>query len=148
MKKIDAVRVGTTMHLNRECLGNPAGTVGVCYEVYRVGDRCGASFIFQNGNNDGFSEDEVEQFLDADAFAPDIAGYEFSNVNNLRRDFLAGLFKSVWPPQLICWNCGSTRLKPVIQSEAAEYECRGCLASGDLEDFDPRFNKTLTGRAS
>ncbi len=53
------------------------------------------------------------------------------------------LAKAEGEEDLICWNCGGTTLKPLLQSEIGDYECRDCRATGDLEDFDPRFNKTL-----
>jgi len=91
------VRVGTLRRLTCECLGNPAGTVGVCYEVYNLGGVMGASFIFPNGEYDGFSNEDAKMFFDDwEGFCPDTQSYQFTNVMKLSRDFDAGLFQKAW----------------------------------------------------
>lgn len=85
------VQPGTLKRLKLDCLGNPKGTVGVCYEDYGAG----ASFIFPNGNYDGFSyEDEIFTcFDDYEGFCPECADYNFQHVMQLSRDFNRGYFK-------------------------------------------------------
>ena len=97
------MRVGTLRRLTRECLGNPAGTVGVCYDVYILDegtDLCtppGASFMFPNGEYDGFSDEDAKIFFDAwEGFCPQLQSYQFKNVIQLSRDFNAGLFQKAW----------------------------------------------------
>lgn len=48
---MDLTFVDTVVKLRQECLGNPAGTLGVIF--YNYGD--GFQAIFENGNYDGFS---------------------------------------------------------------------------------------------
>ncbi len=82
--------VGSVYSLTVDCLGNPVGTLGVCYEVYHLGDHTGYAFIFQNGNYDGFGEDEVEDFLKHEAFDDAVKDYQFTNVIKLTEDFRNG----------------------------------------------------------
>lgn len=71
-------------------LGNPAGTVGICYEIYSREDHFGYSFIFKNGKYDGFSPEEVTKFLFVLDHAPLV--YYFENVRKLEEDFKNGHF--------------------------------------------------------
>jgi hypothetical protein len=69
------------------------GEVGVCYEVYRLGDRPGYSFIFERGGYDGFSPDDVKMFLDMTGLvASEMTSYRFRNVGQLDADYRAGRF--------------------------------------------------------
>ncbi len=69
------------------------GEMGVCYEVYTLGNRLGYSFIFERGRYDGFSPEEVTMFLIVtDEVCPPIANYQFRNVIRLCRDFQQGRF--------------------------------------------------------
>ena len=87
------IQVGQIYTLkNVTCLENPPGTKCVCYEVYRFGNRGGASFIFENGKHDGFSEDEIAKFLEYSGFCEDVEDYEFTNVTQLREDFNREVF--------------------------------------------------------
>ena len=89
-------RVGTIAALTVPCLGNEAGVSGICYDVYELGDFTGYSFIFENGNYDGFSPDEVESFLVVlDHYGTDeryFWTYKFENVIKLGKDFESGVF--------------------------------------------------------
>lgn len=72
-------------------LGNPAGTPGICYDIYQMyGFPEGASIIFENGRYDGFSEGEQILFLEKIKDVP--FHYEFTHVIHLGRDFKAGVF--------------------------------------------------------
>jgi hypothetical protein len=85
--------VGTTVKLKVPCLGNEAGTRGVCYEVYTLGqNHVGASFIFANGRYDGFSKQECDAFLEFTGFDSKINEYDFKNVILLSQDFDRGVF--------------------------------------------------------
>lgn len=95
MDRIPFIQVGTTISLSTKCLGNDTGTVGVCYQVYTMGNNYeGYSFIFPNGRYDGFSPKEVKSLMDMDSngFCPELGDYRFSNVMNLYNDFKAGRF--------------------------------------------------------
>jgi len=86
------VGVGTLVRLKCDCLGNKAGTTGVCYEVYELSGRKGYSFIFENGRYDGFSPDEVDVFLEELGDYTPISSYKFKNVIKLTEDFRNGVF--------------------------------------------------------
>ena len=91
------IRVGQIYTLKKvACLENPPGARCVCYEVYRLDKRGGASFIFENGKYDGFSEDEIAEFLEYHGFCEDVADYEFYNVTQLRVDFHNGIFAAAF----------------------------------------------------
>ena len=89
---MDEIRVGTLAMLKAPCLGNLAGICGVCYDVYDIGGEKGWSFIFANGNYDGFSAEDVALFLKTFAFCDELAGYQFTNVMKLCNDFSLGVF--------------------------------------------------------
>ena len=73
------------------------GELGVCYEVYTLGNRPGYSFIFERGRYDGFSPDEVAAMLEVTGRTCDaVAGYEFHNVQQLCRDYEAGRFAAAF----------------------------------------------------
>lgn len=85
------MQVGTVVKLKVSCLGNEAGTRGVCFHVYQLGDLPpGGQVIFENGNYDGFSVDEQEQFLEI--IENTSFRYEFKHVIKLGQDFEASVF--------------------------------------------------------
>lgn len=88
---MNGIEVGTLVKLSTPCLGNEAGSTGVCYEVYKIGERPGYAFIFENGRYDGFSPDEVDNFL-MELGCWDKLWYEFTNVMQLSEDFKNGRF--------------------------------------------------------
>jgi len=100
----NTIVVGTVAELKRECLGNPPGTPGICYEVYTLDNRPGYSFIFENGNYDGFSPDEVEMLLDV-RFRFEIE-YKFVNVGRLSQDF-----PNLFAPLLKTWKMNKGSLE-------------------------------------
>ncbi len=85
------IKVGTLVKLKVPCLGNEIGTVGVCYEEYQLNGN-GRSIIFENGNYDGFSEDEQESFLEVVGTYPLLETYQFKNVMQLSWDYDSGVF--------------------------------------------------------
>jgi hypothetical protein len=96
------MKVGTIVKLKVDCLGNPAGTLGVVF--YHYGD--GVQAIFKNGNYDGFSltseingMPETEYFLEPVSFAPWLADYQFQSVMKVSWDFSSGVFDKVWEEQ-------------------------------------------------
>lgn len=102
--------LGTLVQLKCECLYNPAGTVGVVYEVYERRtahkndkDRYGISVIFPNGRHDGFSPYERQTFLTVVGLATDCAvrTYKFKHVSQLARDFELGLFAQAFREGLL-----------------------------------------------
>ena len=90
------IKVGTVVELKVACLGNSAGTEGVVYDTYNIGDGPGASVIFPNGEYDGFSPEEQKSFLNVTRFASSVADYQFINVMRLSEDFNAGKFNQAF----------------------------------------------------
>ena len=80
------IKTGDIAQLKVPLLGNPKGAFGVCYEKYHLIDD-GWSFIFENGNYDGFSEWEVKKFLKIVGHTCAVEDYRFSNVMQLTHDF-------------------------------------------------------------
>ena len=82
--------VGTivTIKTKVDLLGNKPGTLGLCYAAYGTG----SSFIFENGNYDGFSIEEQDMMLDYVGEDDEIARYEFQNVMKVSADFSKGVF--------------------------------------------------------
>lgn len=66
------------------------GDIGLCYVTYSIGNRDGQSIIFENGNYDGFSDKEVEEFLNTvgEVDMP----YRFQNVMCLSQDYKNNYF--------------------------------------------------------
>ena len=87
-------KVGSIATLLVPCLGNKIGTRGVCYELYTLGNYSGASFIFENGNYDGFSVEEQKEFLLKDKDTT--FSYNFKSVMQLSQDFDRGLFNPLF----------------------------------------------------
>jgi len=92
--------VGSICILCRPCLENPIHSVGVCYEVYPNG----LSFIFENGLFDGFSTEEMSDFLCIVDFSPYLVNYEFKSVTYLMSDFRAERFKHTLEPPPVLRN--------------------------------------------
>lgn len=88
-------RVGTVVRCNVN--GGPLrkGMIGVCYELYQLGNHQGASFIFDTRFYDGFSQQEQEQMLLEIGHCRELENYSFSNVIKLERDFFSGVFDDV-----------------------------------------------------
>lgn len=80
------INVGDVVQLKKPLLGNQKNALGICYEKYRLIEP-GWSFIFQNGNYDGFCEWEVRKFLRVVGHVTSVEDYRFSNVMQLSRDF-------------------------------------------------------------
>lgn len=81
------MRQGSVVMLKRGLLGNEAYTLGVCYDSYIIGNRTGLSFIFENGEHDGFSPEEQDKFLFEVDFSMVTSNYQFTNVIKLQEDF-------------------------------------------------------------
>jgi len=99
---IPEISVGSVAIAKRSSGVCDPGDLGVCYEVYELDGRPGYSFIFERGRYDGFSPEDVELFLFICFTEPSIAGYEFTNVLQLVRDFCAGRFAAAFPVQASC----------------------------------------------
>ena len=80
--------IGTVVTLKVPCLGNPIGTEGIAYYDYGTGTQ----FIFENGEYDGFSIEEQDQFLNYSHTIINFS-YKFINVIRLSQDFKKGLFE-------------------------------------------------------
>ncbi|MDO9000999.1 MAG: hypothetical protein Q7W45_14625 [Bacteroidota bacterium] len=84
--------VGTIVKLKRECLDNPPGTRGVCYEIYDRGKgEEGVSIIFENGKCDGFSLKDRE-ILFPIGISEDLMNYKYENISKVNADFWNGIF--------------------------------------------------------
>jgi hypothetical protein len=92
-------QVGTQVVAKNATRVCAAGERGVCYELYQLGGRPGYGILFQGGGYDGFSPDDVALFLDVTGrVCPEVAGYRFTNVARLQRDFQEGRFAAAFPP--------------------------------------------------
>lgn len=80
---------GNIVRLKRDLLGNPAGAFGVCYGTYHLGERQGSSFIFENGEYDGFSLKEQNKMLSLVGHSAELTHYQFTNAIQLSADFSA-----------------------------------------------------------
>jgi len=84
--------VGTLVTLKKGMLGNMAGTVGVGFNAYDGG----VQFIFENGNYDGFSHDEIRLYLEVLEANPPLALIQqippFTSVINTSRQWQGGVF--------------------------------------------------------
>jgi len=87
-KKMNNLTVGTVVRLQVPCLGNEAGTLGVGFNDYE--DGC--QFIFENGDYDGFSLEEQENYLEFVRIEPSLINYKFINVVQVSRDYQDGIF--------------------------------------------------------
>ena len=90
------LKVGDIVKSTRSVLGNEKGSEGVVYEIYDIGDGPGASIIFENGEYDGFSPIEQSTMLQRTGHEASLAGYMFTNVMQLSRDYEKGLFDLVF----------------------------------------------------
>ena len=88
------IDIGTLVIAKRPFLQCQIGAFGVCYERYHLGNTPGWSFIFENGDYDGFSADDVRFALYLpDAHSQHLAHYNFRNVVQLQKDFDGGVFE-------------------------------------------------------
>lgn len=90
---IRAITTGTLVVLNVPHGKLPAGSKGVCYEAGKSGRLSTASFLFQGGFEEDFSELQEEK-LEEIGFCEDLANYKFHNLATLQADFKRGLFDS------------------------------------------------------
>jgi hypothetical protein len=91
------ISIGSLVTANRDSGVCKAGEVGVCYEVYQLGNRPGYSFIFEGGGYDGFSPEDVKLFLEVSGcVAKDAVSYAFRNVGQLDADYRAGRFSGAF----------------------------------------------------
>ena len=91
-----SITVGSLVVVKRNTAICDEGEVGVCYELYTLGDRPGYGFIFERGGYDGFSPRDVGAFLELTGVVLTIASYEFENVSQLKRDFRRGRFSEAF----------------------------------------------------
>lgn len=87
-------KVGMVAIATRECAVFAFGEAGVCYETYpRSSGELGWSFIFERGEFDGFSAEDVALCLHLTGeVVPELAGYAFAGVGRLREDWRQGRF--------------------------------------------------------
>lgn len=89
--------VGDVVTVGRACMGAPAGARAVVVERYQIGRRVGWTLLFQTGDHDGFSPDDLVAFevRKVSAVAP-LGGYRFLSAGQLRMDHALGMFADVW----------------------------------------------------
>jgi len=90
---------GGSVSLKVTCLGNLPGTVGVVFNEYDLGNRQGVQIMFENGNYDGFSEEEVEEFceiISAEPFFKQPRIPPFKNVMVTADRYNNGYFRPVF----------------------------------------------------
>ena len=88
--------IGSVWALKVDCLGNPAGTLGYCFEEYKdyeIRGATGIQVIFPNGEYCGFSAKEQEEFFDFVNYDMRYVYYKFTNVINVSLDFNKGYWK-------------------------------------------------------
>ena len=74
------------------------GEVGLCYHVSAVDGSPCFGILFEYGDYDGFTLEEVERFLSVSetVFEP-LANYQFDSTLQLVDDYRRGKFASVFP---------------------------------------------------
>ena len=77
------IQVGTLAVATRDTAICRAGELGVCYELYTIGNRPGYSFIFERGGYNGFSPQDVELFLEVTGVVIDIAVQHLDKTRSL-----------------------------------------------------------------
>ena len=91
------IQVGTLAVATKNTAICRADELGVCYELYTIGNRPGYSFIFERGGYDGFSPEDVEMFLEVTGVVfRSIESYSFTDVGQLLKNFLAGRFSEAF----------------------------------------------------
>lgn len=86
------LRVGDIIKLKVSMFGNKKDDVGVVFEEYDIIRKGGVSVIFRNGEYDGFSVDEQEEYLEKIGHNTSIEKYKFNSVIRLSKDFERGMF--------------------------------------------------------
>lgn len=85
--------IGSMWKLNREMLGMAKGSIGYCFNEYDDfinPQLTGIQIIFENGNYDGFSAEEQDDYLEYVGYVPEYQPYNFRNVMDVTRDFHNG----------------------------------------------------------
>ena len=88
--------VGAKYRLRVNVLGNPVGTVGYVFNQYSDFDypnETGIQIIFPNGEYDGFSVNEQDNFLEYLGYDLRYVNYQFKNVMQVTRDFRNGYWE-------------------------------------------------------
>jgi hypothetical protein len=94
------IKIGTLATAKRDSAICSVGELGVCYDIYSIGQRPGYSFIFEKSGYDGVSLEDVDLFLEVtDVVFPSIAPYTFENVTQLERDYHQGRFSEAFSLQ-------------------------------------------------
>jgi hypothetical protein len=87
------MNTGDQVTLTRAMLGNDVGAIGYVFTEYPDFDdptKNGVQIIFENGNLDGFSAWEQENYLNFLRHVPQYEDYIFNNVMQVERDFRKG----------------------------------------------------------
>ena len=93
--------IGDLYKLRVPCLGNPADTIGVVFHEYvdfDVKGGVGIQVIFKNGEYDGFSVYEQENFLTFVGHSVKNENYEFVNVLSVSKDYRKGRWDEDFKP--------------------------------------------------
>lgn len=90
------LKVGDIVKLKVDMFGNPEGTEGVVIDEYTLGELSRVQIIFENGEYDGFSDEEQRAYLERSGHEASLADYKFTNVMKLSQDFEEGKFDAVF----------------------------------------------------
>lgn len=91
MKK--RIYIGSLAIAKRTFMQCKIGAYGICYKQDTLGTQTRWSFIFENGDYDGFSERDVRDILHFPGVVCDaLTGYQFTNVTELWESYLDGIF--------------------------------------------------------
>ena len=99
MNLIDQYPLGARIFASKASGVCKAGEAGLVVEEYELDGRSGRTIIFEQGNYDGFSPEELAIFtLPEGSVDSKVAHYTFSNVGRLAEDLHKGIFDfSVFP---------------------------------------------------
>lgn len=83
--------IGDVYILKEALLGNQPGTKGISFNDYIDGEQ----IIFENGEYDGFSINDREEFLEFDSHSEIHENYIFENITKVLKDFENGIWDKV-----------------------------------------------------
>ena len=92
------IQPNTIVRLKMVCLGNGAGSIGICYKSHNAfgyslkGSSC--SILFENGNHDDFTIDDQADFLIM--VGQTGLAYQYTDNGKLDLDYSQGLFDSIF----------------------------------------------------
>ena len=100
MDLLDHYPLGARVFAIRACGVCEAGEAGLVVEAYELGGRPGRTILFERGEYDGFSPDDLAMItLPLGSVDPKAAAYRFAGVGRLSDDMRRGAFDfAAFPP--------------------------------------------------